>query len=133
MQNKRILQFFLVLTISLISCTKEDVVYDEDIPNIKVQSPQGQSIYAAGDTIDIHVLIIDNDELHEIGAILTAESNGANEVIWETSTHSHQASFDLYYRLIVPLSANHIDYKLEVTASDHHENIGRKVFTFHAM
>lgn len=133
MKNKWIIQAFIALAILLASCTKEGVVYDEDIPSIKVYSPVGESMYVAGDTVDIHVEITDNDELHEIEATLIANNQGAEELVWEVATHSHDASYDLYYRLVIPPNTNHTDYKLEIIASDHHENIGHKSITFHVM
>ena len=133
MKSKWIIQVITALTITFVSCTKEDIFYDEDVPGIKVYYPSGQSVFAAGDTVDIHLEITDNDELHEIEAILKAEKDGSEEVVWQTATHSHEASYSLYYRLIVPPTSNHIDYKLEVRASDHHGNIGYKMLMFHAM
>jgi hypothetical protein len=133
MKSKWIIQVFMALTIIFVSCTKEDIFYDEDVPGIKVYYPSGQSVFAVGDTVDIHVEITDNDELHEIEAILKAEKDGSEEVVWQTATHSHEASYSLYYRLIVPTNTNLIDYKLEVRASDHHGNIGYKMLMFYAM
>lgn len=133
MNNKWTFQFFLAVLPLLISCTKEDAFYDEDLPVIKILSPVGQDVFTAGDTIDIHVEIVDNDELHEIMALLLAESMGQEEVVWEMATHTHQASYDLYYRLIVPQRINPMEYKFEVEASDHHNNIGKKTLIFQAL
>lgn len=133
MKNKWIIHSVVACIVLLMSCAKEDIVYDEDIPLIKIHSPVNQGVFTSGDTIDIHVVISDNDELHEIEAKIMAESMGAEELVWELATHTHEATYDVYYRLVVPSGITPTDYTLEVEASDHHNNIGQKSLTFQAM
>lgn len=116
----------------IMSCEKDEVIVDKDIPVITLMSPMA-SMYMAGDTIQIHAEISDNDELHEIIGKLERTHMGLTDEVWTLDTHSHTKTYSLHDTYIVEVNGMHTDFKLTLTVSDHNGNVGTKEFTFHVM
>lgn len=124
-----ILGLFLVAI--LFSCNKDVEMTDSTAPSITIMSPLATDTFMSGDTVHIHALITDNDELHEINGVLNRTNSGNTEEVWTYSEHSHTASFELHGMYIVQVPGMHNDFDLEIIATDHNLNEGSASLSFH--
>jgi hypothetical protein len=120
----------LVILVSMLSCGKNESKDDTEKPGIQILSPTTGESYLSGDTLPIHIVVSDNDELHDISAELTRTHNGSTIGVWDVMTHSHEQEFHIEdeYVIVVP-GANSI-FELTVTASDHNGNENTLTYSF---
>lgn len=121
----------LTLVISLFSCTKDQEMIDSSGPSVNIVLPLSTDTFMSGDTVHIHALISDNDELHEINGILNRTHNGLTEEVWTYAEHSHSSSYEVHGVYIVQVPGIHNDFQLEISASDHNLNEGAASVSFH--
>lgn len=134
MKTKTILLYMAAAMVATFySCDKEENKTDTDAPVIEIIEPVIGTTYMSGDTVFIHASMTDNDELHEISALINRTYMGLTDTVWTFATHSHTASYDLYGYYVIEVPGMHNDFELFVTASDHNENESTQTFSFHVM
>lgn len=129
---KSILFIFLFL-VTFQACEQDGTMTDEEAPQIELISPTMNDMFKNGDTLRIHAVIRDNDELHDISAKITHTRMGVSETVWNVEAHSHEEVYTIQEDFIIDVSGEHNDFKLEFTVSDHNGNVGTKEFHFHVM
>ena len=122
--------FSLIIIGGLQSCGKNESKDDTEKPGIQILSPTASESYLSGDTLPIHIVVSDNDELHNISAELRRTQNGSTIGVWDVMTHSHEQEYHIEdeYVIVVP-GANSV-FELTVTASDHNGNENTLSYSF---
>lgn len=116
----------------LFSCDKTDEpMTDESGPAISLLSPTVDQTFTSGDTVEIRATVEDNDELHDVSAILTRTHNGSEVIVWEFDTHTHEQIYTLSYDYVVEVPGMHNDFELVIEANDHNGNLSTNTFSFH--
>ena len=123
----------VLLSAMLISCDKDNDNQDNESPVITILQPTIGQTYTSGDTVHIQAAISDNDQLHDISAVISRTFNEDTEDVWTLETHSHDETFDLFGWYVIEVPGMHNDFVLSVTASDHNGNEETQSFEFHVM
>ena len=95
---------------------------DTEAPVINIMSPTSTAMYMSGDSAHIHVVITDNDELHEYSAVIERTHMGSTVEVWNESGHEHTQQKMIHADYVIDVPGMHNDFTLRVTASDHSGN-----------
>lgn len=134
MKNLTLITLLLIsLTITLFSCDEKPEDTDTTPPTIVIHTPNASQTFMSGDTVNIHIEVTDNDEIHEIAASLNRTHMGATVEVWHVHAHPDAASHTLNAQYIVEVPGMHNDFVLEVVSDDHTGNSKTETFEFHVM
>lgn len=126
-----LLASLLLFSSFLVACSEDENGQDNEAPSINISSPNSANNYMSGDTVQIEAVITDNDQLHDISAVLTRTHNEETVEVWSYETHSHANTYTLSDTYIVEVPGLHNEFVLTVSASDHNENKGSETASFH--
>lgn len=133
--NRFHLPFILLLTslTLFIACDENDDPNqtDTEAPVINIMSPTATSMYMSGDSAHIHVVISDNDELHEYSAVIERTHMGNTVEVWSDSGHEHTEQKMIHADYVIDVPGMHNDFTLRVTASDHSGNETSEEVSWH--
>lgn len=118
MKKDFILFFFAFMGMA---CANEETTQpriDLEAPVISLLSPS-ENASLTGNTIPISFAISENDELHNLGWVLTS-TDGVTLRQWQTHEHSRQFIADTV--LVLPEVQLATTFRLSVAATDHNGN-----------
>lgn len=119
MKTSFIAPFALVAFLLIISgCKKEDTIP----PVVAIEIPTSGSSYSVGDTVDVHVNVTEETEMHE--SIVYTTENGATTILHSQTYHSHDISQHLDYELPVDSAYSGKTLIIRAEAEDNSGNIG---------
>lgn len=122
--------FFFVAVLGCIYACKKDSDHETDTqkPSIVIIEPMANDSFAASDSVHIEFTLNDNDELHEMKMEIM---NASDSVLFSDSAHLDQASYS-YHKHYHPAPVSSVTaLKLNVRASDHHDNTESKMVQFY--
>ncbi len=112
--------FLIVLVLLIvISCSKQDAVYDNEAPQIQILEPFPEAMLTSNETINLQLEITENNELHEYAAVIRGQDVDTSFTLMSGHLHDQSASLRASFILPIPNAT----YKLTVKASDHDDNL----------
>lgn len=128
---KNTILFLMVLITTFTSCSDEHTSIDMTPPTIVagLSFENANCMPCEGETLNIHIEIMENDELHDIEAFLQQSffdsnqdyNNAQPQKLFNLNTHSHSQSYTVDTTYVVDTIQESTFY-LIVTASDHNGN-----------
>jgi hypothetical protein len=111
-------QIFLILILAgLFGCKKSD----ELAPEVTVTSPTNNQVYTGGQTVTVHATISDNEGIHMVHAICL-DNLGGHLLHFEEHLDAKTYTLNQSFPTISGRT-----YTLEVEATDHAENVTKKI------
>lgn len=109
---------FVVLLLVNSGCKKEDTAP----PVVEIEMPATGSTFSPGDTIDVHIDVAEETEMHE--TIVFTTENGATTILHSETFHSHDNAQHLDYELPVDSSYSGKTLIIRAEAEDNSGNLG---------
>ncbi len=120
-----------MILFSISSCKKEDTT-DTEKPVITIVDPTTSVTYNSGDEVHFKFEITDNDEIHEIEAMLIKEHMGMKDTVWSKHDHPDAAEHTMHGHYTIG-TVMHADFSVIVKATDHTGNKATATTAFHVM
>jgi len=130
-----LIMVLMTMGITLSGCHKHEDDPSAPGPSINVTSPSDNSTFNSGDTIRLRGTLTDADELHEYEIKLVQKSdhkNAHDSVYYQFSEHKHAKSINIDRDIVVTV-ADHSDFELEISVSNHNGKTAQKTLHLHFM
>ena len=101
-------------------CEAEVPMEDEEAPAITIVCPIKGQAFASQDSVEVHIQISENTELHNVSFWVWTADSGA--YVSNFAIHSHDKSMDVKQKFFYPVTEA-TSLLLEVEASDHNGNV----------
>lgn len=109
----------LGLALGLMSCRTAGVE-DIEAPAVQIVSPASATTFTSGDTIFYHIILSDNDQLHDV--LLSVYETDSGYLRWTKVEHPHTDTMTFSGDFSLEAKEK-LNVTLRVEASDHHENL----------
>lgn len=133
--TKLVSMSLLAAAVFFSACSKDEDDHNHDKkndttpPTINIIEPSA-SMFDAGDTVKIVVVVEDNVEMHEVDVFIHKKAN--NEEVFKLHRHSHSKTVNINSFWVIPGHTHHDDFVLTVKAEDAARNKAEKKHEFHA-
>jgi len=119
MKNQFIIPaMLLALLLGFTSCKKEDTT----APTVEIESPANNSTYSVGETIDVHIDIEEDVEMHQ--TVVTTTNEATSDVVDTQTFDNHDTDQHVDYELEVAAGWEGAELHIEVEATDEAGNTG---------
>lgn len=109
-----IIPYFLVAIITLFSCNNKDAVSNDQVsPVITMSQPANNQVFSAGDMVQIHGIITDDQFIAELHIHVSDNNTGA--LLMDIHRYPAGASFTLNEFFV---ASSGIQYKIQIIARD---------------
>lgn len=112
--------FPFLLLLALAGCSKQD----NTAPQITLLSPSDNEVFTSGQTVMVSASVQDDNDLHMIELSVTDQKTGNHVLHFEE--HWDGKTYDLHQSFSAAAGGS---YKIQVSATDHHDNLAKKEIT----
>lgn len=131
MKSKLLKLALLMVAMVAVACHKDDHHHDKNDkipPTINIIRPT-ETVFSAGDTVFIQIVVTDDVEMHEVDVFIHEKRTGTEK--YKLHRHSHSKEVNINSWWIAEAGDGHADYILTVKAEDAAGNRAERTHEFH--